>query len=213
MEFDLLTPLDPATLRQVLALTRDRPYAAGAVLFNEGDPGDSLHLLAAGRVAVQLATPDGEIVTLTVMGPGAAFGEQALVDPAARRTATVVAIDNVRTLTLQRSAFERLRRQYPAVDRVLVLALAAQVRRLSRQLAEMTYLEAPTRVLRQVLELGTMFEGGVVPVTQSDVASMAGTTRVTVNRVMRALAEDRIVQLGRGRFTVVNPAELARRAR
>jgi DNA-binding transcriptional regulator YhcF (GntR family) len=42
---------------------------------------------------------------------------------------------------------------------------------------------------------------------------MAGTTRPTVNRVMQELAEAGIVELGRGRFTVVNPAALAREAR
>jgi DNA-binding transcriptional regulator YhcF (GntR family) len=42
---------------------------------------------------------------------------------------------------------------------------------------------------------------------------MAGTTRPTVNRVMQDLAEAGIVELGRGRFTVVNPAALAHEAR
>jgi DNA-binding transcriptional regulator YhcF (GntR family) len=42
---------------------------------------------------------------------------------------------------------------------------------------------------------------------------MAGTTRPTVNRVMQDLAEAGIVELGRGRFTVIDSAALAREAR
>ncbi|MDN5797906.1 MAG: Crp/Fnr family transcriptional regulator [Intrasporangium sp.] len=213
MDFDLLAPLDPAKQREVLSLTTAHRYRAGEVLFNEGDLGNTLHLLAAGRVRVQLATPDGEVMALTVMGPGSAFGEQALVDTTARRTATVVAIDQVETRTLHRGEFERLRAREPAVDRMLVVALAGQVRRLSRQLAEMSYLPAPTRVLRRMLELGALFDGGQVPVTQSEIASMAGTTRVTVNRVLHTLAEDQLVWLGRGWFAVLDPAGLAQRAR
>jgi CRP/FNR family cyclic AMP-dependent transcriptional regulator len=68
-------------------------------------------------------------------------------------------------------------------------------------------------VLRRLLELDSVFERGPVAVTQEEIATMAGTTRPTVNRVMQDLAEAGIVELGRGRFTVADPAALARAAR
>ena len=67
--------------------------------------------------------------------------------------------------------------------------------------------------LRRLLELDSVFERGPVAVTQEEIATMAGTTRPTVNRVMQDLAEAGLVELGRGRFTVVDPAALARTAR
>lgn len=212
MKFDLLGLEEPVR-REVLAVAAWRRFDRGVVLFHEGEAGGSLHVLMRGRVAVRVMTPDGDRATLNVIGPGAAFGELSLLGPAAQRTATVQAIEPAQTLVLQRADFERLRRSYPSIDRLLAEYLAAQVRRLSERLTEALCFEARIRVLRRLLELDSVFERGPVAVTQEEIATMAGTTRPTVNRVMQDLAEAGIVELGRGRFTVADPAALARAAR
>lgn len=212
MKFDLLKLEEPVR-SEVLAVAAWRHFDRGVVLFHEGEAGGSLHVLMRGRVAVRVTTPDGDTATLNVIGPGEAFGELSLLNEATMRTATVQAIEPVQTLVLQRAEFERLRRSYPSVDRLLVEYLAGQVRRLSERLAEALCLEARTRVLRRLLELHAVFDSGPVPVTQEDISTMAGTTRPTVNRVMQDLAEAGIVELGRGRFIVVDSAALARATR
>jgi len=212
VKFDLLGLEDPVR-REVLAVAAWRRFDRGVVLFHEAEAGGSLYVLMRGRVAIRVTTPDGDTATLNVIGPGAAFGELSLLDPATPRTATVQAIEPVQTLVLQRADFERLRRSYPSVDRLLVEYLAAQVRRLSDRLTEALCFEARTRVLRRLLDLLAVFDSGPVPVTQEEISTMAGTTRPTVNRVMQDLAEAGIIELGRGRFSVVDPAALARAAR
>ena len=152
MKFDLLG-LDDAVRRDVQAVAAWRRFDRGVVLFHEGEAGGSLHVLMRGRVAIRATTPDGDTVTLNVIGPGAAFGELSLLDSATTRTASVQAIEPVQTLVLQRADFDRLRRTYPSVDRLLVEYLAAQVRRLSERLTEALCFEARTRVLRRLLDL------------------------------------------------------------
>jgi CRP/FNR family transcriptional regulator, cyclic AMP receptor protein len=211
VKFDLLSLEEPVR-HEVLAVAASRRFDHGVVLFHEGETGGSLHVLMRGRAAVRVTTPDGDTVTLNVIGPGTAFGELALLDPAMMRTATVEAIGPVETLVLQRAEFERLRRSYPSVDRLLVEYLAGQVRRLSERLIEALCIEARTRVLRRLLDLHDVFDSGPVQVTQEEISTMAGTTRPTVNRVMQDLAEAGIVELGRGRFIVVDSTALARAA-
>jgi len=82
LEFELLGSLPTDSRQRVLSMARRRRFAKGMVLFHEGDPGDSLHLLVSGRVAIRVGTPDGDVATLAVLGVGAAFGEQALIDVA-----------------------------------------------------------------------------------------------------------------------------------
>jgi CRP-like cAMP-binding protein len=212
VEFDLLGLEDPVR-REVLAVAAWRRYDRGVVLFHEGEAGGSLYVLMRGRVAVRVTTPDGDTATLNVIGPGAAFGELSLLEPAMMRTATVQAVEPVQTLVLRQADFERLRRSYPSVDRLLVDYLAAQVRRLSERLTEALCFEARTRVLRRLLDLDSVFDSGPVPVTQEEISTMAGTTRPTVNRVMQDLAETGIIELRRGRFIVVDSTALARAAR
>jgi CRP/FNR family cyclic AMP-dependent transcriptional regulator len=76
---------------------------------------------------------------------------------------------------------------------------------------------ADKRVLRRLLELGDLYaeaDGAtVVPLTQEDLAGLAGTSRATVNRVLREEEARGSVKLGRGRTTVLDRDALARRGR
>lgn len=205
VEWDILRGLDPAERRAVLGSATRRSYRGGDSLFHEGDPGDSVHLLDKGHVAVQLVDQNGTTLTLDMLAPGGFFGEQALLDPAARRTATATAVGAVETWELRRPAFEDLRRRHPAVTNVLVEMLAAQVRRLSEQLLDAHTLPAEERVLKQLARLAAGFAhdgAATIPITQEDLAALAGTTRPTANRALRALVDDGTVTLGRGRIDV-----------
>ena len=56
-----------------------RRYRSGDTLFHQVDPGDSMHLVDKGHVAIRVANLRGDLVTVDVLGPGASFGEQSLV--------------------------------------------------------------------------------------------------------------------------------------
>ena len=79
MDWALLGSLSDDERKQVLARARRRRFARNEVIFHEGDPGDTLHLIASGRVVVRKVSPRGETITLTVLGTGEFFGELALV--------------------------------------------------------------------------------------------------------------------------------------
>src|SRR6476661_2129931 len=98
MEWPLLAPLPPAPREAVLQAARRRRFGKGEVVFHEGDPADSLHLVTAGHLAVQVSTPGGDRATLNVLGPGAHVGELALLPDVHQRSATVTALDSAETL-------------------------------------------------------------------------------------------------------------------
>lgn len=217
MNWNILDCLSDEDRRRVLASTRRRRFARREVLFHEGDPGDTLHLIDKGRVAVRITTPVGDVATLAVLGPGDVVGEMALLDNAGHRGATVIALERTETLALHRDQFLELRREHPAVDRFLVAVLAAEVRRLDAQLMEALFLPVERRVLRRLLALTGVYgeepNGAEIPLTQDDLASLAGTSRATVNRVLRQAEEAGWVSLGRARIRVLDHERLARRAR
>jgi CRP-like cAMP-binding protein len=212
----LLDTLGDDDRRRLLATTRRRKFAAGEVIFHEGDRGDSVHLIERGHVAVRIGTPLGDVATLTMLGPGSAFGELALIDGNERRSATVVAIDATDTRVVDHGEFERLRREYPQIERFLVELLAAQVRRVSGLAVEAMFVPADTRVLRRLLEVAQQFGehgGTLIALTQDDLASMAGTTRPTANRVLKRAETDGLLRLGRGRIEIIDADRLTKRAR
>ena len=91
------------------------------------------------------------------------------------------------------------------------------MRQLNERLVEALFVPAETRVLRRLRDLTQVYGDGservVIPLTQEDIAGLAGTSRATVNRVLRDEERRGTVELGRGKTTVVAAGDLARRAR
>ena len=169
-----------------------------------------------GRFAVRRSTPLGDVAILAVRGPGEAFGELALLGEATQRSATIEALEAAETYAVARSDFERLRHRRPEVADVLLALLASDVRRMNDRLLEAFYLPAERRIRRRVLEIAAMYGDEppiTVPLTQEELAALAGTARATVNRVLRDEQARGTLELRRGRTVVLDPAGLARRAR
>jgi CRP/FNR family transcriptional regulator, cyclic AMP receptor protein len=217
MEWPLLVDLPPDDVRQLLAIARRRTFEKGEVVFHRDDPAESLHLIVRGRFAARATTPLGDTVLLDVLGPGQAFGELALILPDARRSATVSALEDGETRSVLRDDFALLQRQHPGVKDVLLRLLADQLRRSSDRIVEAHYVDADTRVRRRLAELceiyGTEDGVAVVPLNQEDLAAMAGTSRATVNRVLRDEEKRGVVALARGKISVLDAHDLQRRCR
>ena len=108
MAVPLLDLLGEQERRAVIAAARRRKFARNEVVFHDGDPGDTLHLIVKGHFAIRITTPLGDTATLRVVGPGDHFGELAVLAPAAR-TGTVIALDSAETLGVHRDVLEAMR--------------------------------------------------------------------------------------------------------
>jgi CRP-like cAMP-binding protein len=210
----LLDSLPPEARREVLAAARRRRYARGEAIFREGDLADSLYLIDSGICAVQVSAPGGERLTLNVLIAGGFFGELALLQPdeSGRRTAAVLALVPTETLSIAASAFRDLRTTHPAVDGLVVAALAQRVAELSQRLLEAQYDGVDRRVYRRLLELTELYPAtsatASIPLSQDDLAAMVGASRPTVNQVLQKLVSRGIVTLGRRQLIVADVAAL-----
>ena len=209
MQWPILAGIPEDDARRVLQIARRRVFGRREVVFHRGDPADTLHLVHTGRFAVRINTPLGDTVMLNMVGPGETFGEIALLDDTAPRSATVVAVEKAETRAIHKLDFDALRARHPGVADILATALALRVRRLSELLVEAHYESADTRVLRRVAELAS--DGGEVPLTQEELSNLAGTSRATVNRVLREAQARGEVALRRGRIEVLDAERLRRR--
>ncbi len=213
---ELFRDLPEPELRRLVAIARRRRFARNEVVFHRGDPADTLHLIVSGRFAARLETPLGDTVTVSLHGPGDAFGELAVLDGEQTRSTTIAALETAETYAVHRDDFDRLRQEYPTVNEVLVRLLAQRVRRTSELLAEALFLSAESRVLRRLGEIALLYggvtAGTVIPLSQSELAGLAGTSRATVNRVLRAEAKRGTLELRRGQTILLDPRALAQRA-
>ncbi len=215
MHWNLLASLPEEERRQLLSTTRRRSFGRGEVLVHEGDPADSLHLVAAGRLAVRVSTPQGDTATVNVLSSGDYFGEVSLLDGRpSRRTASVVALEPAETHSLSADAFRQLRARHPRVQELVLSLMARRIEELSERLVEAMYSDLGVRVHRRLVELVAIYaqEPGAatvtIPLTQDHLAELVGAARPSVNAVLQRLVAQRILELGRGRITVLDPDAL-----
>lgn len=215
VDWPLLRSLSASERTELLELAHARTFARHEVVCRAGDPADALHLVAGGRLAVSVSLPSGATAMLSVLGAGDYFGELALLRTSTRRTASVQALEPAVTLAIGGAAFRRLCGQRPRVERALTTLLADQVDSLSRHLLEALYEGLDARVHHRLAELAATYgsdHGAVVlPLTQAQLAELAGGTRPTVNQILRRLEARGVIALGRGRVTVLDAARLADR--
>jgi CRP/FNR family transcriptional regulator, cyclic AMP receptor protein len=205
MEWPLLEYLDDEIRRDVLRRAQRRRFDRRQVLFHEGDPSDGMYLVQAGWVAVRLTTPLGDVATVAVVGPREPLGEQSLVEDDGRRSTSAVTLTAVETLYLSREVFDDLRQRHPSIDRFLATLFDDRLRRMSARLVEALYVPAPARVMRRIAELAETFgPDAAIPLTQEELASLAGTTRPTVNRAIRQAEESGALRSTRGHLYVLN---------
>jgi CRP/FNR family transcriptional regulator, cyclic AMP receptor protein len=212
MELNLLEDLAPAERDALLAKCVRRRFARRQALFHFGDPSNGMYVVTEGRVVVRISTPTGEEASLTVIGPGQSVGEQSLLVQGGRRSASAVALEPVECLFLSRQAFLELRAEDAGFDQVMLRLLAARVIRLTDQLVEALFVPATTRVLRRVIDAAVLYGDGTIPLTQEELAAMAGSTRNTANRVLRAAQDAAVLEVKRGRITVLDMGGLRRLA-
>jgi CRP/FNR family transcriptional regulator, cyclic AMP receptor protein len=212
MQWALFDGLASESVDRILAAARRVRLSRGEILFHEGDRAESVYLIESGKVAARISTPEGALVTVAVLGPGSAVGELALLGDDEHRTATVQAVEPVVALALLRRDFAELRRQHPSVTEFLVTSLATTVRRLDAQLVEAFHLPAETRIRRRLHALAQVYDRGSrvieVDLTQEELAQLAGTTRPTLNRVLREEERRGTLQLRRGRIMILDRAQL-----
>jgi CRP-like cAMP-binding protein len=211
MPWELLHGVTDEEARRLVSVGRRRRFARGEVVFHQGDPADSLHLIQTGRFLISVTAPRGNTAALAVRGPNQAFGEMALVAGDATRSATVAALERAETLAVYRTDFHALRAQHPPMNELLIRLLADRVRVMNDRLVEALYTDAETRVRRRLADLEQLYATpgateAVIPLTQEQLAELAGTSRATANRVLRAVAARGQIRLRRGAI-VVSPAE------
>jgi CRP-like cAMP-binding protein len=112
--FPLFSDLDTKAFLSMVNKMERRVVPGGSLVFQEGDPGDSLFLVSSGNLLVMKSNERGRQVELARLGPGSFFGEFALLTDR-RRHASVRALDECELLSLQRTDLMELIEEHPSV--------------------------------------------------------------------------------------------------
>jgi CRP-like cAMP-binding protein len=216
----LFRDLPETELATLAGSLRTRRYRRGEVIFHQGDPGDSLHIILAGRVKISSPSETGVEAILTSLRPGEFFGSLALLD-GAPRSASATAVEATETLILPRETFRQLVNEREEIRDHVFAELAHELRRLTYHVEELHFLDIAgrlaARLARMAEEHGSPEPGGGIriagPITQGELAAMVGSTRQSVNKLLGYLTEDGLIRQERDAIVVLDLPGLQQAAR
>jgi CRP-like cAMP-binding protein len=206
-----LAELNDAAREAILQLGRARRYGSGAVLFREGDPSTFAVAVMSGRLKVSCTSPEGHETVLAFRRPGDLVGELSLFD-GADRSATVTAVEPAQVLVITADRLTDLIRDQPDVAVVLLRLLARRLRDADRKRVEFGAYDTAGRVARRLVELAeehgvTDGRGAVrisLPLSQTELASWAGSSREAVARALALLRGGGLIETDRRSIVVLD---------
>jgi len=210
----LFAQLSTEQLTHLASLARPHRHGKDHVIFNEGDAGMALYMIVKGRVKIAQSSPDGKERTLALLRPGDVFGELALIDGGPRSADAVVTEDS-ELLVVPREKFLTFVMEQPQVAMSLLVVLSHRLRHTNLLVHDAAFFDVRGRLARVLLELargeGETEPGGALvcpQLTQSELASMVGVTRESINKWLRYYERSGTVTRRRGRLNILDPQRL-----
>ena len=131
--------LTPDEAQVVVAYMRLATFAAGNVVFRDGDDSASSYMLLLLEGEVSIDAGYGEAVPISVVGPGSVIGEMALID-GSPRSASCTAVSAVAAAGLGRRGLELLLDEHPRIAARLMIGLTQRIAERLRALSQQLYL-------------------------------------------------------------------------
>jgi CRP-like cAMP-binding protein len=200
----LFQNVEDSELTKVANLLSPRECPKDTHIVTQDEPGDAMFIIAKGRVKVVLYGDNGREVILTLLKAGEFFGEMALLDDLPR-SANVIAHEDSQVLVLKRDQFAEHIKNSPTTALNVMAELSRRLRRADEIIGNLATLDVYGRVAHIMIDLakkdGEEVEEGILireRPTQQDIASMIGTSRETVSRVLSEFQKRGFVEM-RGR--------------
>jgi CRP/FNR family cyclic AMP-dependent transcriptional regulator len=197
--------------RRVLwSLGRDTEYPPGATLCNEGEPATHVFILLDGWVMIRSSTADGRESALALRGAGDIVGEAA-GETTGRRNATMQALLAVRALVVGYGRFSSFLDTHQGGSHAYRRVMAHRWRDADMMLRIRVVTNGAQRLAGLLVDLAERLGGhteGVIeialPLSQDELASLAGTSRATVTRALDDWRKRGLIRTGQRRITLTD---------
>lgn len=191
----LFSELSDSDLREIGKTAVRQVFKKDNMILIEEEMGSTMFIILDGRVKISRISDEGREVILSVLSEGDFFGEMSILD-GQTRSANVVTLEDSKILVIRRENFLQMLHDYPQIAINLLKELAHRLRRSDSQIKSLSLQNATGKVASTLLRIaddsGKIHMGQVeIPrlPPQQDLANMAGTSRETISRVIKALTE------------------------
>jgi CRP/FNR family cyclic AMP-dependent transcriptional regulator len=214
----LFRGMEPQVVSALTAQLTTVDYGAGQTIYARGDLSAVLYILVDGKVKLGRCTDDGRENIISVLAPPDMFGELSILDPGPQPW-NATAITEVRAALVDRTQLHDWIDEYPGMANRMLRLMARRLRHTTDSLADLSFIDAPARVAKQLLGLAQRFgtpENGSMRVThdltQEELAQLVGATRETVNKALSDFRNRGWIRVDGKSVLISNSERLANRA-
>ena len=185
-----------------------RRYPAKSVIIYAGDQPDALYYIIQGSVSVLIEDEEGHEIVLAYLNAGDFFGEMGLFGEHANRSAWVRTRTQCELAEINYARFRQIAEQDPGILFALASQMATRLRKTSRKVGDLAFLDVTGRVARTLLELCkepdamTHPDGMQIRVTRQEISRIVGCSREMVGRVLKSLEDQGLISV-KGKTMVV----------
>ncbi|HEY8492258.1 MAG TPA: Crp/Fnr family transcriptional regulator [Myxococcota bacterium] len=209
-----LSRLDEAAIAELERSATSKRYGRGELIFAPTPQPQSVYLLQSGLARIYRLSESGGETTFGYVAPGAVFGELPALGDYARES-FAQAVRPSQAWKIPRETFQKVLAERAELAVQLSRQIGDRLKRIECRIEDLVFRNVRTRVARILGELAADFGQPVnghrvidIPITQSELATLVGATRQTVNQTLRELSEDGLIGRENRRIVLLRPEQL-----
>lgn len=195
-DLPIFSGIDKITFSRFCHAANKHHKKKGEFLFYQGDPADAIYIVKEGTFKLVRTNKEGEEAIVQIVGKGETIGETSLFKENIFSPFSAIALEESRVCSIDSKTFETMIKSEPSVALQLIKNLGNRLYSTWEQIAESNRQTIQEKVLSLLVRLSAEHgescdEGTVIRVslTQQDIASAVGASRVMVSQVLKELTD------------------------
>jgi len=181
-------------LLKITAITTDRTYQKGEMVYLQGDEGGKLYVLHKGRVKITRLGTSGKEQVIRVLGPGAFMGELSLLSPVPM-TDNAEALETTTMCMIDGKKLKGLMLENPSIALKIIEELSRRLESVEELVEDINLLSVEQRLAQVLLKLAGDGDEIVLKMRKSDLASQIGMSQETLSRKLSSFQEQGLIEL------------------
>lgn len=212
--FNLFKELDADTMEYMASVSQMASSRKREVIYFPEESSNTIYMLKQGKVKISRISPDGQTMTMALIGPGEIFGEAAILGQTIHENIAEVVEDAV-VCAIDKEEFQRLLERSNALSRTVQIWIGERMRKVESKIEDLVFKDARQRVVGFLCQYVRSFGKELVDIwevrpflTHQDIAELTATSRQTVNSILNDLKGANKIDFSRQFLRVSDLAEL-----
>lgn len=196
----IFTHITTQEMLEIAAITTDRTFQKGEMIYTAGDKGEKLYVIHKGRVKITRLSASGKEQVIRVLGPGDFMGELSLFSPLPM-TDNAEALESSTMCIIEGGRLKDLMARTPSIALKVMEELSKRLETAENLIEEINLSSVEQRLAQALLRLSEGKREIVLTMTKGDLASQIGMSQETLSRKLSALQDQGLIEL-KGQRTI-----------